>query len=88
LKENLKININDNQNNYGLPISFISRNKIFYKKLPINQVTFITKKIEKIKQIPILNLSFISKKVNNIKKIVINNICFITKLEKKNFTYT
>ena len=83
LKENLKININDNQNNYGLPISFISRNKIFYKKLPINQVTFITKKIEKIKQIPILNLSFISKKVNNIKKIVINNICFITKLEKK-----
>ena len=83
LKENLKIKINDTQNNYGLTNSFISRNNIFYKKLPINQVTFISKKIERIKQLPILNLSFISKKVNNIKKVVINNICFITKLEKK-----
>ncbi len=84
LKETLKSTINDTKNIIQkLPLSFISKKKIIYKILPINNVFFCSKKIRKIKIMPIADLFFMSKKITNIKKMVVNNISFISKTQKK-----
>ena len=61
--------------------------EVIYKKLPINDISFISKMIYFPKQIPILPFTFITKKV--IKCLIIPKIdlSFISKLYKKEIIY-
>ena len=66
-----------------LPLCFISKKKIIYKTLPINNVFFCSKKIMIVKILPIVDLFFTSKKIINIKRVVVNNISFVSKIKQK-----
>ena len=80
LREDLKSTLNDTKNIIiKLPLSFISKNYVKLKLLPINSVSFISKKIICPIILPYLDNSFISKCIIISKILPINDISFYSK---------